>query len=89
VTIAELVYLLCAAASIVAASLLIRYYRVQRVPLLFWSSIGFVGLGLHSVLVYADRAVLPDMNLSLARAITGALALLMLLYGLIDDAGAS
>lgn len=88
-TIAELVYMLCAAASILAAGLLIRYYRVQPAPLLFWSALGFVGLGVHSMLVYIDRALLPDVNLSLVRAIAGALALLVILYGLIEDAGIS
>ena len=88
-TVAELIYLLCAATSLVAAWLLIRYYRERRTPLLFWSALGFAGLALHNVLVYVDRALLPDANISLLRSITGAGALLVILYGLIEDARTS
>src|SRR5688572_10338382 len=68
VTVAELIYLLCAATSLAAAWLLIRYYRDRRTPLLFWSALGFAGLALHNVLVYVDRSLLPDANISLLRS---------------------
>ncbi len=88
-TVAEIIYVLCAATSLAAAWLLIRYYRERRTPLLFWSSLGFAGLALHNVLVYVDRALLPDANISLLRSVAGTAALLVILYGLIEDARAS
>ena len=83
-TFAELIYLLCAATSLLAAALLIRQYRARRTPLLFWSSVSFVGLGLNNVLVYADLAVFTDIDLALPRTFVGSVAMLALVYGLVQ-----
>jgi hypothetical protein len=83
-TIAELIYLLCAGTSLLAAGLLIRQHRVRGTPLLFWSSLAFVGLGLNNVLVYLDLAILPSTDLSLIRTLPAAAALLVLVYGLVE-----
>jgi hypothetical protein len=88
-TIAELIYLLCAATSLLAAGLLIRQYRARRTSLLFWSSLGFVGLGLNNVLVYLDLSLLADLDLAVPRTLAGTAAMITLLYGLIDDAHTS
>lgn len=82
--IAEPIYVLCAATSLVAAWLLTRQYRARRTPLLFWSAVSFVGLGISNVLVYIDLAIVPAIDLSLPRALIGTIAMLALLYGLID-----
>jgi Family of unknown function (DUF5985) len=81
---AEAIYLLCATTSLVAAWLLIRHYRTRRTSLLFWSAISFVGLGINNVMVFVDLALVPDLDLSLPRALVGAMAMLTLLYGLIE-----
>ena len=81
-TIAEVIYVLCAATSLVAAALLIRQYRHRRSPLLFWSSLAFAGFSVNNVMVYADLAMLPDTDMALPRALVAALAMFALVYGL-------
>ena len=83
--IAEPIYLLCAATSLIAGGLLTRHYRAARTPLLFWSAVSFVGLGISNVLVYIDLALVPTVDLSLPRTVIGTVAMLALLYGLIED----
>jgi hypothetical protein len=85
-TIAEALYLLCAATSLVAAFLLMRQYAASRTPLLLWSFIAFLGLAANNVLVYTDLVLVPQTDLALARAIVGAAAMVALLYGLIWEA---
>ena len=53
-TIAEAIYLLCAAASLVVALMLLRQFLKSRTRLLLWSLLGFAGLALNNVLVYID-----------------------------------
>jgi hypothetical protein len=83
---AELIYLLCAATSLVAAGLLIRHYRSRKTPLLFWSSIAFLGLAVNNLLLYLDLGVFTGTDLALPRTLMGALAMLVLVYGLVQHA---
>ena len=87
-TMAEAIYLLCAATSLVAAAMLLRQYRRRRTPLLLWSVIGFAGLAINNVMVYLDLVLIADVDLSLVRSGTGALAMVALVYGLIWEASA-
>jgi hypothetical protein len=80
---AEAIYLLCAATSLVAAALLLRYYLARRTPLLLWSCIGFLGLAVNNVMVYVDLVLVPSADLRLGRAVVGAVAMLAMVYGLI------
>ena len=84
---AEAIYLLCALTSLVAAILLWRQYQARRSPLLLWSGIGFFGLAANNMLAFVDFALLAGTDLSLTRAISGVSAMLILLYGLIWEAG--
>jgi hypothetical protein len=84
---AEAIYVLCALTSLVAAVLLLRQYQARRTPLLLWSCIGFFGLAANNMLVFVDFALLPGTDLSLVRTLAGALAMMILLYGLIWEAG--
>jgi hypothetical protein len=85
-TIAEAIYLLCAATSLLAAFLLLRQYRGSRTPLLLWSVVAFAGLAVNNVLVYVDLVLVPGTtDLSAPRAVAGAGAMLALLYGLIQE----
>jgi len=84
---AEAIYLLCALTSLVAAVLLLRQYRARRTPLLLWSCVAFFGLAANSLLVFVDFALPTGTDLALARTLAGASAMLVLLYGLIWEAG--
>jgi hypothetical protein len=85
VTIAESIYLLCAATSLTATVLLTRHYLARRTALLFWSSIAFAGFSLNNILVYVDLAVLPGSNLALVRSLLAMLAMLALVFGLTKE----
>ena len=80
---AELVYLLCAGTSALCAFLLIRQYRGNRLPLLFWSSLCFVGLAVNNALLFIDVIVVPTVDLSLARTATALIAMSLMVFGLV------
>ena len=84
-TIADAIYTLCAATSLLAAWLLLRHYRTRRTPLLLWSCVTFFGLALNNVLVLLDFGVFPGANLALPRSVVGAGAMVTLMYGLIRE----
>ena len=79
----EVVYLLCAITSVLAATLLVRSYRASRTRLLLWSSLCFVGLALNNLLLVLDLMVITSVDLSIVRQLTALVALLLLLYGLV------
>jgi hypothetical protein len=79
---AELIYLLCAATSLVASWMLLRYYFLSRTPLLLWSCIGFAGLAVNNVLVYLDLVLFQEVDLSIVRTLTGAIGMIAIVYGL-------
>jgi hypothetical protein len=81
--IASVVYLLCALTSFFCAILLFRSYTRTRNRLLFWSSAFFIVLTISNILLVVDLLVIPEIDLSLLRAVTTLIGILMLLYGLI------
>ena len=82
---ALLVYLLCAITSLICASLLLRSYLANRTPLLFWSSLCFVGLAMNNVLLFIDLIIVPTIDLSFYRSLCALIAVLVLVFGLIWD----
>lgn len=80
---AVLVYSLCAATSFVCSILLLRSYLNHRTPLLFWSSLCFVGLAINNVLVFIDLVLIPTVDLSILRAFSALIAIALLLFGLV------
>jgi hypothetical protein len=80
-----MVYLLCAATSIVCAVLLFRGYRLSRTRLLFWASLCFVGLAINNVGLFIDLIVLPEIDLFWWRTVPALGGMLILLYGLISE----
>jgi hypothetical protein len=80
---AEGVYILCALTSLFCAGLLIRSYRAQRTRLLLWSSLCFIGLALNNALLVIDVMLVPNTDLSWLRTSVAAVAMLLLLVGLI------
>lgn len=83
---AEGIYLLCGATSLIAAVLLFRQYTARRTALLLWSCIAFLGLVLNNVMLYVDLALLEAIDLSLFRTLAGTIGMLTLIYGLIWEA---
>lgn len=77
--IAGVVYLLCAATSLVCTVLLLRAFVAGRSRLLLWSGICFAWFTVNNILLFVDLEVVPDTDLSVARsgtAFVGALTLL-------------
>ena len=83
---AEAVYLLCAATSLVCAWLLLRAWLTDRQRLLLWSSLCFCGLAVNNVLLFVDRVLTAEtIDLSVYRTLAGFVGLAILLYGLLWD----
>jgi hypothetical protein len=82
---ANVVFLLCAATSLACAVLLLRGYARNRVSLLLWSSLCFVGLAVNNVLLVVDLILVPERDLLLFRNLSGFLALALLVFGLVWD----
>ena len=80
---AATVYVLCAVAAFACAWLLGRSYAQSRVRLLLWSSICFAGLALNNVILFVDKVVAPDVDLSAWRLVPAAAGLAALVYGLV------
>jgi hypothetical protein len=81
---AEAVYLLCAATSLLCALLLLRAYLDQRTRLLLWSTLCFAFLTLNNILLFVDLIIVPyTVDLSLWRSSTALAGIVLLLFGLI------
>ena len=81
------IYGLCALTSLAVAILLYIHSRGRHSPMLFWSFIGFLGLAVSNVLVFADLVLFPSIELIMARSVVGTIAMMALLYGLIRSSG--
>lgn len=79
----NIVYVLCAATSILCAVLLLRGYRQSRARLLFWSAFCFVGLALNNVLLVIDVRLVPDFDFAVWRVVPAVLGAGGLIYGLV------
>jgi hypothetical protein len=80
---ATVVYILCALTSSLCALLLLRRYERQRLRLLLWSGLCFVGLALNNLLLIVDTQIFPEVDLSMIRAIPAIAGIAVLIYGLI------
>ena len=82
-----IVYGLCALTALACAFLLLRAYFKQHYRLLLWSGLCFSILALNNLLLVLDKIVFPvEGDLSIWRAGTALVAIIVLLYGLIWDA---
>ncbi len=84
---AEAVYVLCALTSVACTWLLLRSYAETRVRLLLWSGLCFVGLALNNVILFVDKVVAPDVDLSTVRLLPAFVGVSVLLFGLIWESG--
>ncbi|HEX6089685.1 MAG TPA: DUF5985 family protein [Gemmatimonadales bacterium] len=82
---AYLVYVLCALTSLACAVLLVRGYHEQRVKLLLWAGLCFVGFALGNILLIVDVVIGATYNLALVRSLPVLAGLLVLLYGLVME----
>ncbi len=81
-----LMYLLCAATSILCMVLLMRGYAHSGSRLLLWSMLCFVGLTLNNLLLFFDLVILPDLDLRWLRYAVALAAISVLIYGFIWEA---
>jgi hypothetical protein len=84
---AATVYALCAVTSLLCAGLLARSWWQTRVRLLAWCLVCFLGLALNNVLLFTDKVVLTDHDISLLRSLPAAVGVAALVYGLVWEAG--
>lgn len=80
---APLVYIFGILVTLACSFLLLRAYRQTRKRLLLWSALCFFGLAISNCLVFLDLVVFPNVDLYGWRLLTAAIAMLILLYGLI------
>ena len=84
---AEAVYVLSALTSLACTWLLLRGFAATRVRLLLWSGLCFIGLALNNVILFFDKVVAPDIDLSTWRLLPAFVGVCVLLFGLIWEAG--
>jgi len=77
------VYFLGARPIIAKKAMLLRGYISGRKKLLLWSGVCFTGLALSNSLIFVDLVLVPDVDLYRWRLATAAIAMVILLYGLI------
>jgi hypothetical protein len=77
------VYLFGVLVTLTCGVLLTRAYTNVGKRLLLWSAVCFYFLALSNLIVFFDLVVFPDVDLYRLRLGTAALAMVILLYGLI------
>jgi hypothetical protein len=77
------VYVLSALTSLACAVFLLRGYARGRKLLLLWSGLCFLVLAVSNAIVFVDLVIAQSLDLYIWRLVTSALAMLLLLYGLI------
>ena len=80
---ATAVYILSALISLACAVLLLRSYMQARTGLLLWAAVCFLGLTLNNTLLFVDKVVVTDVDLSLWRTIPALAGMLALVFGLL------
>lgn len=79
------VYILCALTSLCCAILLFRGYFQNKVPLLLWMAIGFIGFTLSNILLFLDQEVIHHIDLSIHRTLPAFIGMVIMVYGLITE----
>jgi hypothetical protein len=80
---APLVYVLGLVVCFLCTLLLLRAFARVRSRLLLWSGLCFAGLTASNALLVFDLIFAPDVNLYVWRLGVAAVAMLVLLYGLV------
>lgn len=71
------------------AVLLLRAFHSVRRRLLLWAGVCFAGLAVSNALLVTDLFVVPDVDLYRSRLAIAAVAMLVLMYGLIFESDRS
>jgi hypothetical protein len=80
---AATVYILSALVSLACAVLLLRTFAGTRSSLLFWAGLCFVGLTLNNAMLFVDKVVATEVDLSTWRALPALAGMLLLVFGLV------
>jgi len=79
------VYILCSFVGLLCGILLLRAYRTSRMRLLLWSSLCFLGLAVSNMITFIDLVIFPEVDLYEFRLYVSAVAMVLLVFGLIWD----
>jgi len=81
---APIIYVLGTLTTLLCCIVLLRGYARGRRKLLLWSGLCFAGLTVSNALLFVDLVILAqDVNLHIVRLATAAIAMLLLIYGLV------
>lgn len=86
---AQLVYILGTFITLLCCLMLLRAYLRVRLRLLLWSAICFAGLTIANALVYVDLVIVPALDLYVWRLGVAALAMAVLVFGLVWESDRS
>jgi uncharacterized protein DUF5985 len=81
----ESLYILCILSSVACTLLLFRSYLQNRVRLLLWGTVCFIGLSINNILLFLDLVLFPHVDLRWLRIMSSLTGMLFLVYGLIWD----
>jgi uncharacterized protein DUF5985 len=81
--VAATVYILSALISLACAVLLLRSWAQARTGLLLWAAVCFVGLTINNAMLFVDKIVVTDADLSLWRGLPALAGMLALVFGLL------
>jgi len=81
--VATAVYVLSALISLACAALLLRSFVETRSALLLWAAICFLGLTLNNALLFVDKVVATEADLSGWRTVPALAGMLVLIVGLL------
>jgi Family of unknown function (DUF5985) len=81
--VAATVYILSALISLACAVLLLRSYVQARSALLLWAAVCFLGLTINNAMLFVDKIVATDVDLSLWRGLPALAGMLALVFGLL------
>jgi hypothetical protein len=79
------VYLLCAATALACGLLLLRGFRRSRARLLLWCGVCFLVLSAENLILFVDRVIVTDVDLTPLRHSLALAAASLLLFGLVWD----
>jgi hypothetical protein len=82
-----IIYLLCVTTSLLCAYLLARAYHISRTGVLIWSALCFALLAVDNLILAVDILLLPTIDLRTLQLVAALVAIGVLLYGFIWEAG--
>jgi hypothetical protein len=77
------VYILSALVSLASAWLLLRSFAATRSALLLWAGLCFIGLTLNNVMLFVDKVIITDTDLSMLRTLPALAGMLVFVFGLV------